>query len=235
VEPDATGPRRSGRSRVFRYRSTAPDRLVENNLAPIANDFLNRLRASYASRKLTAVFGDPKPTRLAGRPAIVCRASTSAADGTVHSGEIAVTWSGDQIFVVSTNARTDQSETVVTGLATCLAITFAVDTAGERPGGGEGTTPKRSPDRGCLAHRGDDPQRGALRRAVRRRRRSGRASYWVHDALRTRATRIAVSSWNPPSRPTVRGPCRADSSAALRRKRSRCGSGSTTGSRARDA
>lgn len=130
-EPDATGLADAEIS-VFRYRSTAPERLVETNLTPIANDFLNRLRASYASRKLTAVFGDPRPTRLAGRPAIVCRASTSAADGTVHSGEIAVTWSGDQIFVISTAARTDQPENVVSGLSTCLR-SFAVDAGGERP------------------------------------------------------------------------------------------------------
>lgn len=130
-EPDSSGLADAEIS-IFRYRSTSPDRLVESNLTPIANDFLNRLRASYAARKLSAVFGDPRPMRLAGRPAILCRASTSAADGTVHSGEIAVTWSGDQIFVLSTAARTDQAESITQWLSTSLR-SFSVDSQVEAP------------------------------------------------------------------------------------------------------
>jgi hypothetical protein len=120
---------------VFRYRSTTPERLTESNLGPIASNFLGSLQASYAKRQLTVAFGERQPTRAAGQPALKARVVTSAADGTTHQGEILITWSDDQIFVVSTAVRTDRLQQHAASLEKCLR-SFGLLTRKVRPAAG---------------------------------------------------------------------------------------------------
>jgi hypothetical protein len=120
---------------VFRYRSSTPDRLNEANLPAIANNFLGSLQASYAKRQLTVAFGDRRPVKAAGQPALEARVVTSGSDGVTHQGEILITWADDQIFVVSTAVRTDRLERQGSALKKCLK-SFALLTRKARPTAG---------------------------------------------------------------------------------------------------
>lgn len=121
---------------VFTYRSSSPDRLVEANLGPSGENFLNRLTASYAARKISVTFGPHEPRRLAGRAAMRARLSTSGADGATHTGELWWLFVGDRTFVLSIAVRTDRTPRFGDALATCLR-SFAPIERRTRPAGGE--------------------------------------------------------------------------------------------------
>lgn len=113
---------------VFRYRSPTPDRLTESNLEAIAGNFLGRLQASFAARKMSLTFGRPAPARISGRPALASRVASSGADGTTHEGEVCVTWQDDQVFVISFAVRAEKFTALSPSLGDCVrSFTLEVD------------------------------------------------------------------------------------------------------------
>ncbi|MSR74159.1 MAG: hypothetical protein EXS14_01640 [Planctomycetes bacterium] len=104
---------------VFRSRATNPERLTETNLEPIAANFLNRLQASFAGRKVSFSFGSPSVTRSSGRAAVVYKVASAAADGTTHEGEVIVTLRDDQVFVISWAVRAEQLAAHGARIAAC--------------------------------------------------------------------------------------------------------------------
>ncbi len=104
---------------VFRSRAANPERLTETNLEPIAANFLNRLQASFAGRKVSFSFGSPANTRSSGRAAVIYKVASAAADGTTHEGEVVVMLRDDQVFVISWALRADQLATRGARMAAC--------------------------------------------------------------------------------------------------------------------
>lgn len=105
------------------------ERLVAANLRPIADNFVRRLAANYAAKQMTLTHAEPVRTTLSGQPALLYSLTSSAADGTTHEGEFAVTFYEDQVFVVSWAVRADLEAQQGDLLATCLrSFTFERDT-----------------------------------------------------------------------------------------------------------
>ncbi|HYC78087.1 MAG TPA: hypothetical protein VEI02_10705 [Planctomycetota bacterium] len=121
---------------VFTYRSSAPDRLVEANLGPVGENFLARLTASYAARKISAAFGAREPRRLAGRPAVRVSLTAGGADGTTHSGELWWLFVGERTFILSVAVRSDVAADYLEPLARCVR-SFAPAERKARPAGGD--------------------------------------------------------------------------------------------------
>jgi hypothetical protein len=105
---------------VFTYRSSAPERLVESNLGPVGENFLARLGASYAARKISVDFGAREPRRLAGRAAMRSRLAAAGPDGATHVGEIWWVFVGERTFVVSTAVRAEHATIYSEVLSRCL-------------------------------------------------------------------------------------------------------------------
>ena len=121
-----------GELQVFRYRSREPDRLTDTNLAPIAENFLNRLQANFAKREMSLSWRRGPDAWLSGRAATSYDVTGAAADGTAHEGRLLVAVSGDQIFVVSYAARADLGERLRPILSTCLD-SFTIEEAKALP------------------------------------------------------------------------------------------------------
>jgi hypothetical protein len=121
---------------VFRYRSATPERLTESNLEAIAGNFLSRLQASFAARKMSLVFGRPSPAPVSGRPGLVARVSSSGVDGATHEGEVLVTWHEDQVFVIAHAVRAENTESLSPLLASCArSFTLEVERGLDVPRG----------------------------------------------------------------------------------------------------
>jgi|GEM_PF-4136648 hypothetical protein len=137
-EEPATNGLADAELQVFSSRATNPERLTETNLEPIATNFLNRLQASFAGRKISFSSGAPTPTRLSGRSALLYRVASATADGTSHEGEVLVMLRDERVWVVSWAVRAERLKELGEKLASC-AQSFAVasDPAVEKPAGND--------------------------------------------------------------------------------------------------
>lgn len=123
---------------VFSSRATNPERLTDTNLEPIATNFLNRLQASFAGRKVSFSAGTPSPARLSGRSALLYRVASATADGTTHEGEVLVMLREDRVWVVSWAVRAERLKELGEKLAACAqSFAVAADPVVEKPAGSD--------------------------------------------------------------------------------------------------
>ncbi len=136
-EPAASG-LADAELQVFSSRATNPERLTETNLEPIATNFLNRLQASFAGRKVSFSAGTPTPARLSGRSALLYRVASATADGTTHEGEVLVMLREERVWVVSWAVRAERLKDLGEKLAACAqSFAVAADPVVEKPAGND--------------------------------------------------------------------------------------------------